>query len=136
MKLDHIKTVILSSILSFFYTVESMLQLRLSRYDFMESEYGRAVTFRIYDESDTPLNCTSYTSVECIVTDSEGNTILNQIIPAWTTQASGVGTITFLDTKKLTEYGTYFIQVILEKSGEESPTEAVKISVLESGVKA
>ncbi|UVF62245.1 receptor-binding protein [Nitrososphaeria virus YSH_1032793] len=112
-----------------------MLQLRLSRYEFLENEYGRTITFRIYDETPSALNCSSYTSAEVIITDVEGNEYIDQITPSWTTQTSGIGTFSFTDTKKLDYSGIFYVQVVLEKSGEESPTEPVKITVQKSGVK-
>jgi hypothetical protein len=110
-----------------------MLKMRLSRYQFMKSEYGRAITFKIYDESDVAFVCTNYTP-ECIITDIDGVEVISQLVPTWTTQSSGIGTITFLDTKKINFAGLYNLQVILSKSDAELPTELVPIVVSESGV--
>lgn len=113
-----------------------LLQLRLSDYDFMAFEYGKTVTFRLYNSDGSVFNANGYTA-DIVITNSDNEQILDNFSPSFTDQPNGVGTFSFTESKRLTNpFDIYFIQVILTKAGEVRPSETVRISCLQSGIKA
>lgn len=106
-----------------------MLKLVLSQYEFGVGDYGKAVTFRLYDEDgSTPFNASSYTGIDLKV--YRRGSEYHSLTPSWTTQNQGVGTFSFTQTKNLDRYGNYDIEIILTKTGEETASEPVRIVAL------
>lgn len=106
-----------------------MLKCVLSQYEFGVGDFGKAVTFRLYNEDgSTVFDATDY-AVELKVY-REGSLYLDEITPSWTTQNQGVGTFSFTTSKLLDQYGFYEIEFVLTKSGEETSTEPIKIVAL------
>ena len=110
-----------------------MLQLKLSRYKFPIDDYGRNVSFKIYDESGSAFDCSGYTP-ELIVLDNNKSHYIDLITPSWTTQSSGTGTFAFTETKTFGKAGHYFLEIQLTKSGEQTSTELQRITAMDSGV--
>ena len=105
-----------------------MLQLKLSQYVFGTYDYGRNVTFKIYDETDTAFDASTYTG-KIKVMDEMGSQIISDITPSWTTQTSGIGTFAFTNTLKPSYDSFLWIEASLTKSGVEISTEPVRIRI-------
>lgn len=105
-----------------------MLLAKLSRYDFAQWEFGRNVTFKLYDEAEAAYNCTGYTFEMKFLSDGLAQ-ILNDIAVSWTTQSSGIGTFAFTNTDKPSVTGYAYIQFVGTKSGEQIASHPVRVYV-------
>lgn len=101
----------------------------LSRYDFARGEYGRTISYGIYDESLSAFSLTGYTvymelrdydntvTVVEITTTPDADQVTNK----------GKGTFSFTSTKHNTSEGLHWVRFRLEKSGEVTYTRPVKV---------
>lgn len=103
----------------------------MSSYEFGVGDYGKSVTFRIYNEDEAVFDASTYTGVEIIVTNHDGSEVF-RLTPSWTTQNQGVGTFAMTSEKYLDVQDYYFVEAQLTKTGEKTSTEAVKIVALRS----
>ena len=104
----------------------------LSRYQFSSDDYGTSVTFRLYDPDQAVFDASDYTGY-VKVSDEEGNEVVTEISPNWTTQDEGVGTFAFTSTNHISEAGSYNVEIQLEKANTILSFKAVnQISVSKS----
>ena len=103
-----------------------MLRISLSQYDFGTYDFGRNVTFKTYDETDTAFNATGYTG-KIKVANDHGIQIINDLTVTWTSQATGIGTFAFTSTLRPYDYGFHWIELELTKAGEQISTRPVRV---------
>lgn len=108
-----------------------MLKLVLDQIEFAANDYGRNVTFRIYDETDSVYDATGYTAIIKTL-NNDGGQIVDDITGTWTTQNQGVGNFSYTSTKRISDDGFAKIEVSLEKSGEITSTRPERVIVHES----
>ena len=109
-----------------------MLQMTLDRYRFPQNDYGRNISFKIYDEDGLVFNCNGYTP-ELIVLNWNRSQFIDQITPTWTNQSQGEGTFKFTKEKRLDRPDFYFLEIQLTKADEQTSTELRRISGIHSG---
>lgn len=105
-----------------------MLQCKLSDYTFSTYDYGRNITFRIYDETGVAFVATNYTGV-VKVSDVNGTQMFTNLSVSWTAQATGVGTFAFTSSQTPYIDGFLWLEISLTQSGIEQSTEPVRIRV-------
>lgn len=128
------------------------LRLALSQRRIGMYEWGRTITFKIYNEDGTAFNAStdSLTTITVKTYKRPGDhalffrdvakalqvvrnvaQIVENIAGAWTTQASGVGTFAYSETARIGVGGTAWIQVILSNADgtKQFPTTLEQIFV-------
>lgn len=97
-----------------------MLKATLDRYNFAAGEFGRIVTYKIYNEDTQPFNLTDYTV-----------TLIGAIQLATTPDvgSGGTGTFVFTSSTNLTSKGKRQLRFLLERSGEKSYSRRISVLV-------
>lgn len=86
-------------------------------YEISASDYGRAMAFKLYNQSDSAFDATGYTAYVKVY-DDDGIEILTEISPSWTLQSAGTGTFALTSTNHLASAGRFNWEIQLEKAGE------------------
>ncbi len=105
------------------------LTVYLDQYDFPAFDYGRNITFRIYDEKNTAFDASTYTAKVKFLNDSFVQ-VLNDIAPSWTSQSTG--TFAFTNTNYPSIEGYHYIEIQLEKSGSIVSAKSKRVYVSKS----
>lgn len=104
-----------------------MYNLVLDRYDFVTGEFGRNISYKIYDESLAAVDLSSYTLYAELL-----NYELNQecVVTVGTGAVNGQGTFAFTSSINPSVEGLHWIRFRLEKSGTKIWTKKVKVVVV------
>lgn len=120
----------------------------LDQYEFMRHDFGRPVTFRLYQEDgETPFDASGYTGVlksfkragdrafffrdveRALSVIGQVAQIITDITIVFTTQTDGVGTFAYTESAKPTVPGYLWLEIQLVKAGEQTSTELVRVYV-------
>ena len=125
-----------------------MLRLALDQYEFARYDYGRNITFRLYQEDgSTAFDATGYIGVakafkrhgdraffqrdveRMLTVHGELAQTINDITVSWTDQANGVGTFAWTVSDRPSVTGFLYIEIQLTQSGEQTSSELVRTFV-------
>jgi len=108
-----------------------MLRATLDKYQFVGGDYGRTITFFLYDEATSPYSLTGYTVTAEVLSFNKGVSIAFATTPdPDQTGNRGKGTFAFSASQNLTVKGLQWIRFKLEKSGELTYSQPVKVLVV------
>jgi len=120
----------------------------LDQYEFARYDFGRAVTFRLYQEDgETEFDASGYTGVlksfkragdrafffrdveRALSVTGQLAQVISDIAVVFTTQTAGVGTFAFTSTLRPTIPGYLWLEVQLTKAGEQTSSELIRVFV-------
>jgi len=125
-----------------------VLRMVLDQYEFARFDFGRAVTFRLYQEDgETPFDASGYTGVlksfkragdrafffrdveRALSVIGQLAQIITDVTVVFTTQTDGVGTFTYTSSARPTVPGYLWLEVQLTKADEQTSSELVRVFV-------
>jgi len=125
-----------------------VLRMVLDQYEFARFDFGRAVTFRLYQEDGiTPFDASGYTGVlksfkragdrafffrdveRALSVIGQLAQIIIDISVTFTTQTDGVGTFAYTESARPSVPGYLWLEIQLTKSGEQTSSELVRVFV-------
>jgi len=120
----------------------------LDQYEFARFDFGRAVTFRLYQEDgETEFDASGYTGVlksfkragdrafffrdveRALSVIGQLAQIITDITISFTTQTAGVGTFAYTESARPTVPGYLWLEIQLVKAGEQTSSELVRVFV-------
>jgi len=120
----------------------------LDQYEFARFDFGRNVTFKLYQEDgETPFDASGYTGVlksfkrsgdrafffrdveRALSVIGQLAQIIIDVAVTFTTQTDGVGTFAYTETARPTVPGYLWLEIQLVKSGEQTSSELVRVFV-------
>ena len=130
-----------------------VLSMTLGQYEFARFDFGRPVTFELFQEDkETPFDASGYTGVlksfkragdrafffrdveRALSVIGQIAQIITDIPVTFTTQTDGVGTFAYTETARPTVPGYLWLEIQLTKSGEQTSTELIRVFVHPSEV--
>lgn len=109
-----------------------MLYATLDQYDFAQGDYGRTVTFHIYQEDkSTAFNLTGY-AVTVRIMDRYMQQTLQNITATVTSAATGTGNFVTSQLNTWNDSDYFFVELELTKTGEVTSCIPIRVYVYAS----